>query len=459
MRFRKPRNALINGQAESFLMDTRSGSIIRSIDNADSDCVTYVLKTRENTHYCALLNKLDHPYRNALLQLSMALGLPVSINANCQRFIDVVSVGLKHTRLSETSLFKWNLLNDVRTGLIVQIDDADSLGTFGYILRCPDGSHYCAQMTPDDNRNRHMLMLMAFRSGLPVTIRASADYYVTGVSIGSLRFGPNIECTAEPLGNTPRTGFIEEIIDTETCDRLGIVLKSVDGARYHARLERRPDAEKLGLMIMAVGAGLPLTVYGNEYHYITGLSIGTYLAEETPPLICFSLRLTETRTGFLTRIIDYDMLDRVNYLLRAWDGRQYCVQMNAKICPHRHHMLVRALAWGLPVSITADVNSVVTGVAVGLPRAGSPSFHCGDERHAGTKTGNVTRLIDANCAGDQPSYVLQTPDGMEWRVQTAANADANRNALLEIALTSGLSVTIDDAGGRRSAGRLSVERR
>ncbi len=448
--------------ADYFLTDVRTGNLIRAIQSVSPDNVIYVLRTKGGSLYCAHLDYRQHPDRNSILLMAFELGLSVTMTANESHNITDISVALPGTpplpSLGET----WRLLEDVRTGAIVQIEDADTLASIAYIVRSPDGSHHCAQIRPHEHRLRNALLMAAFRGKLPATVAGDADYYLSALSVGSRAFGPHLTAAPAFISSTPRSGVIEEIVDREVSDTLIVIVRSPDGTRYHAQVDRQEQANRNHLLMIALRAGLPVTLGGNEDHYVTAISVGALSAPAPPSLVLFGLRLTETRSGILVRIVDSDRLDTICYVLRTSDGTLYCAQMNTAHHTARHRILMSALARSLLVTLSADGNSVVTGVAVGLPHAGSPTFHCGTTRFASTETGRIVRMIDSDLLGTGIVYVLQTADGSEWCVPPLTHAEPARSELLNTALIAGLTVTVNGSSAEdkpHGPGSVMAERK
>jgi len=302
--------------------------------------------------------------------------------------------------------------------------------------------------------------MAALRAKLPVTVAGDADYYLTALSVGSKAFGPNINGAPAYVSSTPRYGVIDEVIDRDVSDTLSVIVKTPEGMRYGAEIDRQEHANRNHLIMAAFRSGLPVTLCGNEEHYITGVAVGALLADAAPSLILFGAKLTGMHTGLLARIIDSDTLDDIRYVLRASDGTHYCAQMNTTKHASRHQMLMTAIAMNLPVTIAADADSRITGVAVGLPHAGSPTFHCQATRFVSTETGSVARMMDSDALGPDTRYVLATRDGNEWCVPASGRNQPGRDELLRIALTSALQVTVNggEAGDtRQKAGSLVVQ--
>ncbi|VXC72883.1 conserved hypothetical protein [Burkholderia sp. 8Y] len=424
--------------------------------------IIYVLRTEDGLQYCAQLDYREHPARNAILMAALELGLTVTLRADATHHITDVAATLPNVVPLPALGHTWRLLEDVRTGAVVQAEDANMLGSLAYIIRSPDGSHHCVQVCPNERGYRTALLMAAFRAKLPVTVAGDPDYFLTALSVGSRAFGPNINCAPGFISTTPRSGLIDEIIDTEAADALSVVVKTPEATRYHVRMDRQEHANRHHLAMLALRSGLPVTVSANEEHYVTGIAVGALSADAAPSMILFGQKLTGMQTGSVLRIIDADALDEIRYVLRAPDGAHYCARMNTTKHASRHQMLMTALALHLPVSITADANSVITGVSVGLPHRGSPTFHCQATRFPKTETGSIVRMIDSDALGPDTRYVLATPDGDEWAVPAFARGQPGRGPLLALALTGGLAVTVNGIVGSDTpldAGSLTVARR
>ncbi|MDR5739293.1 hypothetical protein [Caballeronia sp. LZ016] len=387
-------------------------------------------------------------------------GLSVTMTGDTSHKITDISAALPGAPRLPSIGATWRLLEDVRTGTIVQVEDADTLATMAYIVRSGDGTYHCAQIRPCEDGYRNALLMAAFRASLPVTVAGDADYYLTALSVGSKAFGPHLSAAPAFISSTPRSGVIDEIMDKEVSDTLIVMVKTPDGTRYHAQIDRQEHANRNNLLLLALRTGLPVTVNGNQDHYVTGIAVGALSAPAAPSLVLFGAKLTDTRSGMLVRIIDSDSLEDIRYVLRTADGAHYCAKMNTVDHPSRHGMLISALARSLPVSISADDDSAITGVAVGLPRAGSPTFRCGTTRFATRETGNIVRMIDSDLLGAGAVYVLQTPDGNEWCVPPLAHTEPARGELLTAALMAGLNVTINGSAhtSPHGAGSVIVER-
>ncbi|WP_244816326.1 hypothetical protein [Caballeronia sp. Lep1P3] len=438
--------------ADYLLTDMRTGIISRAIHSESPGIVIYVLKTGNGAQYYAQFDYLQYRSRNDILLAALEAGLTVTLRADANHDITDVAATLPPSVPLPALGMTWRLLEDVRTGAVVQVEEADSISSIAYIVRSPDGSHHCAQLCTRDGGYRDTLLMAALRARLPVTVAGDADYYLTAVSVGSKGFGPHISSAPGFVSGTPRSGLIDEIIDRELHDTLSVVVKTPEGTRYHAEIDRQEHANRNHLLMMSLRSALPVTVCGNDEHYITGVAVGASSAGAAPPLILFGLKLTETRAGAVVRIVDSDTLDDVRYVLRTPDGTHYCARMNTTKHASRHRMLMTALALNLPVSIAANGDSAITGVAVGLPRGGMPGFRCEARRFAGTRKGRIVRMIDFDALGADVVYVLQTADGDEYGLPAFTRSQPGRAALLGIALLSELTVT---ATGGKSEGRES----
>jgi len=460
MRIKPPMSTPSQASADYFLNDTRTGVIIRVIQSVSPDNVIYVLKTESESLYCARLDYREYPDRNSVLLMAFEFGFSVTMTGDAGHSITDISAALPGAPRLPSIDATWHLLEDVRTGGIAQIEDADTLASMAYIVRSTDGSHHCAQIRPREHGYRNALLMAAFRAGLPVTVAGDADYYLTALSVGSKAFGPHLSAAPAFISSTPRSGVIDEITDKEVSSTLIVIVKTPDGTRYHAQIDRQEHANRNNLLLLGLKTGLPVTVNGDKEHYVTGIAVGALNAPAAPSLVLFGAKLTETRSGMLVRIIDSDSLENIRYVLRTPDGAHYCAQMNTVDHPSRHQILMSALAKSLPVSICADDASTITGVAIGLPRAGSPTFHCGATRFATSEMGNIIRVIDSDLLGAGAVYVLQTPDGNEWCVPPLAHTEPARGELLTAALTSGMTVTVHGSSAENmpyGAGSVMVE--
>ncbi len=461
MKIRPRISTLSLASADYFLTDLRTGIISRAIHPQSPDIIIYVLRTEDGSEYCAQVDYREYPVRNAILMAALELGLTVTVRADATHHITDLAATLPNVAPLPALGYTWRLLEDVRTGAVVQVEDANLLGSMAYIIRSPDGSHHCVQMCPNEHGYRSALLMAAFRAKLPVTVAGDADYYLNAISVGSRAFGPNFNCAPGYISTTPRSGLIDEIIDTEAAETLSVIVKTPEATRYHARIDRQEHANRHHLAMLALRAGLPVTLSGNEEHYITGIAVGALSSDAAPSMILFGQKLTGMQSGTLVRIIDSDALDQIRYVLRASDGAHFCAQMNTAKHSSRHQMLMTALALHLPVSVTADANSNITGVSVGLPHRGSPTFHCQATRFPKTETGSIVRMIDSDALGPDTRYVLQTPGGDEWAVPAFGRGQPGRGPLLALALTGGLTVTVNGIEGRHApleAGGVTVAR-
>ncbi|SAL77420.1 hypothetical protein AWB71_05460 [Caballeronia peredens] len=158
--------------------------------------------------------------------------------------------------------------------------------------------------------------------------------------------------------------------------------------------------------------------------------------------------LKDVKGGFLSRIIDSNDLDNVNYILRSEDGTPYCGQLNIVSHENRNNLLMMALDYGLPVALCGDERGIITGLAVAPSNAPIPSLNCSFLKLQEKRTGTVIRIVDRDPAA-AISYVLQTGDGSRYCAQMWPNSENydNRNSLFMLALRTNMPVTI--TGGLR----------
>ncbi|SAK97406.1 hypothetical protein [Caballeronia ptereochthonis] len=165
-------------------------------------------------------------------------------------------------------------------------------------------------------------------------------------------------------------------------------------------------------------------------------------------LVQGGIPLKDVRGGFLSRIIDSNDLENVNYILRSEDGTPYCGQLNIVRHENRNNLLMMALDYGLPVALCGDGNGNITGLAVAPSNSPIPSLNCSFLKLQDSRTGTVIRIVDRD-PGAAVSYVLQTGDGSRYCTQMWPNNENydNRNSLFMLALRSNMAVTV--TGGIR----------
>ncbi|BAN25986.1 hypothetical protein BRPE64_BCDS13250 [Caballeronia insecticola] len=158
--------------------------------------------------------------------------------------------------------------------------------------------------------------------------------------------------------------------------------------------------------------------------------------------------LKDVRGGFLSRIIDSNDLDNVNYILRTEDGIPYCGQLNIVSHENRNNLLMMALDYGLPVALCGDERGIITGLAVAPSNAPVPSLSSSFLKLHEKRTGTVIRIVDQDPAA-AISYILETDDGSRYCAKMWPNSENydNRNSLFMLALRTNMPVTI--TGGLR----------
>ncbi|WP_321799894.1 hypothetical protein [Caballeronia sp. J97] len=166
-------------------------------------------------------------------------------------------------------------------------------------------------------------------------------------------------------------------------------------------------------------------------------------ASSNVPLVRGGVLLKDVRGGFLTRIIDSNEFEAVNYVLRCEDGSLYCCQLDIAVYENRNNLLMMAFDYGLPVTLSGDENGNITGLAVARSNAPLPSLNCGFLKLQDSRTGMVVRIVDKN-QGAAITYVLQTEDGARYCVNMWPNQDTfdNRNVLFMMALRTNMAVTV-----------------
>ncbi|KAK44489.1 hypothetical protein BG58_24620 [Caballeronia jiangsuensis] len=117
---------------------------------------------------------------------------------------------------------------------------------------------------------------------------------------------------------------------------------------------------------MALDYGLPVALSGDDSGTITGLAVAPS-DSAIPSLSCSFLKLQDSRTGMVTRIVDKDQISAITYVLQTSDGSRYCAQMwpNRDNYDNRNSLFMMALRMNIPVTITGGANQEVTGIAIG----------------------------------------------------------------------------------------------
>lgn len=165
-------------------------------------------------------------------------------------------------------------------------------------------------------------------------------------------------------------------------------------------------------------------------------------------LVQGGMPLKDVRGGFLTRIIDSNDLDNVNYVLKSEDGVPYCAQLNVLLHENRNSLLMMALDYGLPVTLSGDEHGNITGLAIAPSNTPIPSLSSAFAKLQDSCTGMVVRIIDKD-PGAAVSYVVETDNGARHCVQMWPNSESydNRNHLFMMALRTKMAVTV--TGGTR----------
>ncbi|SPB16177.1 hypothetical protein NOV72_03377 [Caballeronia novacaledonica] len=165
-----------------------------------------------------------------------------------------------------------------------------------------------------------------------------------------------------------------------------------------------------------------------------------------PGLVRGGITLTGVKGGFLTRIIDSNDLENVNFVLKTAEGALYCGQLNIATHENRNNLLMMALDYGLPITLSGDDSGNITGLAVAPSDSAIPSLSCSFLKLQDSRTGMVMRIVDKD-PGSAVTYVLQANDGSRYCAQMWPSRDNydNRNHLFMMALRMNIQVTI--AGG------------
>jgi hypothetical protein len=158
--------------------------------------------------------------------------------------------------------------------------------------------------------------------------------------------------------------------------------------------------------------------------------------------------LKDVRGGFLTRIIDSNDLDNVNYVLKTQDGVPYCAQLNVALHENRNMLLMMALDYGLPVTLAGDEHGNITGLAIAPSNTPIPSLNSSFLQLKDSRTGMVVRIVDKD-PGTTVSYVLETADGARHCMHMWLGSESydHRNHLFMMALRTKMAVTV--TGGAR----------
>jgi hypothetical protein len=167
---------------------------------------------------------------------------------------------------------------------------------------------------------------------------------------------------------------------------------------------------------------------------------------DSPSDLCLvpgGIPLTGVKGGFLIRIIDSNDLDKVNFVLRSAEGALYCGQLNILAHQNRNNLLMMALDYGLPITLSGDDSGNITGIAIAPSNSPMPSLSCAFLKLRDSRTGMIVRIVD-NDHGAAINYVLQTDDGSRYCTHMWPNSDTydNRNSLFMMALRMNIPVTI-----------------
>jgi len=170
-------------------------------------------------------------------------------------------------------------------------------------------------------------------------------------------------------------------------------------------------------------------------------------------LVRGGIPLTGVKGGFLTRIIDSNDLENVNFVIRTGEGALYCGQLNIVTHENRNNLLMMALDYGLPVTLSGDDSGNITGLAVAKSDSPIPSLNSAFLKLQDTRTGTVVRIVDKD-PGSAVTYVLQTSDGSRYCAQMWPNRDNydNRNSLFMMALRMNIPVTITGGANHEVTG-------
>lgn len=163
-----------------------------------------------------------------------------------------------------------------------------------------------------------------------------------------------------------RGGFITRIIDSNDLANVNFVLRSQDGLVYCGQLNIGTHENRNALLMMALDYGLPVTLCGDKDANITGLAVAPSNAP-IPSLNCAFLKLQDSRSGMIVRIVDRDQGAAVSYVLLADDGARYCVKMwtNHEDYDNRNNLFMMALRTNMTVTVTGGQHHEVTAIAVG----------------------------------------------------------------------------------------------
>ncbi|WP_250514477.1 hypothetical protein [Caballeronia sp. INDeC2] len=171
-------------------------------------------------------------------------------------------------------------------------------------------------------------------------------------------------------GGIPLTGvkggFLARIIDSNDLDNVNFVLRTGEGALYCGQLNIATHENRNNLLMMALDYGLPVALSGDNSGNITGLAVAPS-DSPIPSLNCAFLKLHDTRTGMVVRIVDKDQGSAISYVLQTGDGSRYCAQMwpNKDYFDNRNSLFMMALRMNIPVTISGGINNEVTSIAVG----------------------------------------------------------------------------------------------
>jgi hypothetical protein len=175
-----------------------------------------------------------------------------------------------------------------------------------------------------------------------------------------------------------------------------------------------------------------------------------------PHLVRGGIPLRGVRGGFLTRIIDSNDLENVNFVLRSEEGALYCGQLNVVAHENRNDLLMMALDYGLPIALSGDDSGNITGLAIAPSNSAVPSLSSAFLKLQDSRTGIVVRIVDKD-QGAAIHYVIQTNDGSRYCAQMWPNRDHydNRNSLFMMALRMNIPVTIT-AGGNHEVTAIAI---
>jgi hypothetical protein len=171
-------------------------------------------------------------------------------------------------------------------------------------------------------------------------------------------------------GGIPLTGvkggFLTRIIDSNDFDKVNFVLKTGEGVLYCGQLNIVTHENRNKLLMMALDYGLPVALSGDDSGVITGLAVAPS-DSPIPSLSSSFLKLQDSRTGMVVRIVDKDQISAITYVLQMSDGSRYCAQMwpNRDNYDNRNSLFMMALRMNIPVTITGGANHEVTGIAIG----------------------------------------------------------------------------------------------